>query len=237
VRFGRSPILVAGLTLVLGLLTAACSGTSSASSSASTAKAAEFKVTVAGDSISVGLGAELRKITPPGVVVKVIGEEGTGLARPTKFDWPTRLRQLAREFPPEVLIFSLSSNDADDLVDTDGKLVAAATNQNAWDAEYRNRLAASFDAFQGTRTSIVWVGHVRTAEDRVGLVNRRVQKLATEVAASRPWVTVTDLAELLGTGEGRADRCLNPDGLHLTIPCLDEAAARLKDRLPNLPAR
>ncbi len=83
-------------------------------------------------------------------MVKVIGVEGTGLARPDNFDWPTRLAELARDFPPQVLVLSLGSNDAQDLVDATGKLVAPLSDPEAWEAEYAARLAASFDAFRDT---------------------------------------------------------------------------------------
>src|SRR5689334_9994166 len=106
---------VAATTLVgsAALTLAACgpSSTSASGAAAATTAAPKPKVTVAGDSISVGLGAAIRK-ADPGADVKVIGEEGTGLARPDRFDWPGRLQKLAAEFPPAVLVFSLSSNDA-----------------------------------------------------------------------------------------------------------------------------
>ena len=226
--------LLAGL--VLALTTVACSrGGSTASASATTTPEPSTKYTVAGDSISVGLGAALRTKTPSDVVVKVIGEEGTGLARPDRFDWPTRLQALAKDFPPQVLVLSLASNDAQDLTDGNGKVVAKA-GTSAWDAEYKRRLGATFDAFASTPTGtkVMWVGHVRTAEDRVGLANRHIHQLAVEEAASRPWVAVADLAQLLGTGEQKATRCLRDDGLHLTNPCLDEAATALESRLEQL---
>ncbi len=218
------------------LALAGCATSPAGNASAGTTPAPARKITVAGDSISIGLGASIRTAaaasTSAGQVeVKVIGEEGTGLARPDRFDWPTRLRQLARDFPPTVLVFSVSSNDAQDLTDAAGKVVVPLADTTAWDAEYSARLGASFDAFAGTSTKVVWVGHVRTAEARVGTANRHIQQLATAVAASRPFVEVTDLASLLGTGEQKADRCLRPDGLHLVNECLDEAAAKL---LPQL---
>src|SRR4051812_4784866 len=75
---------------VLLLLTTACKAPSSAAGStgASAKREPSFKLTVAGDSISVGLGASLRTAAGADVVVKVIGVEGTGLARPDRFDWP-----------------------------------------------------------------------------------------------------------------------------------------------------
>jgi hypothetical protein len=233
----RAPIAVAVLVVPAVLITAACSGGTVASSSPTaspdggTAPAVP-KVTVAGDSISIGLGAAIRQ-ADPAADVKVIGQEGTGLARPDTFDWPGRLRQLAHDFPPAVLVLSLSSNDAQDLRDASGTVVAPVADPAAWDAEYERRLASAFDAFAGTATTVVWVGHVRTADPKVGGTNRHIQQLATAVAATRPFVVVDDLAVLLGTGDQPATRCLVADGLHLTVACLDEAAAKLVPSLPD----
>ena len=190
------------------------------------------KITVAGDSISVGLGASLRKAVSPDVTLKVIGEEGSGLARPDDFNWPERLRTLARDFPPEVLVLSLSSNDAQDLADENGKRVVPYAQTAQWDQEYSNRLAQTFDAFKDSGTTVLWVGHVRTKKDKVGLANRRIQQLAAQVASTRPWVVVQDLATLLGTGEAVATSCLTADGLHLKTDCLDLAARALRDMPP-----
>lgn len=222
------------LVVALALLGACSSSDSGSGSSGGAADAGpEYKVTVAGDSISVGLGASLRGVVDEGTVVKVIGVEGTGLARPDTFDWPARLAELARDFPPQVLVLSLGSNDAQDLVDADGTVVARSSDPAAWDAAYKERLAASFDAFQDTGTRVIWVGHVRTQEDRVGTVNRHVHELAAEVAADRDWVQVEDLADYLGSGEGIATTCLIEDGLHLTVDCLDRAAGALEADLPS----
>lgn len=231
------------LSLVVGLGAVGCGGESQASST--TAQPSEHKITVAGDSISVGLGSELRDVVAASddkgaagadavdkrVVVKVIGESGTGLARPDTFDWPKRIEQLARDHPPEVLVFSVGSNDAQDLTDANGDVVATMAQHDQWDTEYKRRLAKVFDAFAPvdghTATKVVWVGHVRTAKASVADTNRRVQALAAEVAADRPWVVVKDLAVLLGTGEQTASRCLLDDGLHLTTACLKEADEQL----------
>lgn len=236
-RFSRSFPRACAAVVVAGLLivTASCASDDAASSGAGKATVAEsgYKITVAGDSISVGLGGQLRTLIGSEAVVKVIGEEGTGLARPDEFNWPQRLSRLSREFPPQVLIFSVGSNDAQDLVDEGGAVVAPLRDAAAWDAEYGRRLAASFDAFAGTGTTVVWVGHVRTAEDRVGSVNRRIHHIAERVAAARPFVIVSDLGALLKTGDLEATACLLPDGLHLTVPCLDLAAAGLRAQLPR----
>jgi len=228
----RLPTL-SGVIVGIVLLAACTSPSADPADAASAASTDEYKVTVAGDSISVGIGASLRTRVDPAVVVKVIGEEGSGLARPDTFDWPTRLETLARDFPPEVLVLSLGSNDAQDLTDDQGTVVAAMTDAQAWDTEYQRRLGRAVDAFADTGTTVVWVGHLRTADQQVGATNRHIHELAVDVASTRDWVRIEDLAELLDVGEDRADRCLVEDGLHLTVDCLDEAAAGLAAALPE----
>lgn len=216
--------------LTLGALLAASCGDAGGDEPASIGEGG--KVTVAGDSISVGIGTQVRTAVGETREVKVIGEPGTGLARPDSFDWPARLEELARDFPPHVLVFSLGSNDAQDLLAPDGTVVAGLSDDEAWDQEYSARLARSFDAFEGTGTTVLWLGHVRTEEDRVGLRNRHVHELAAEVAAGRDWVVVGDLAEILGSGEEVATECLQDDGLHLTVECLDRVAASITSEPP-----
>lgn len=234
----RTPVLLASALALLVLVATACSSAegNTASAGAGAPTTPKPKVTVAGDSISIGLGASLRgRPGAAGLDVKVIGEEGTGLARPDRFDWPARLTKLAAEFPPRVLVLSVGSNDAQDLTDASGTVVVPFRDQAAWDAAYKERLAAAFDAFRDNPagTKVLWVGHVVTAEPKVGQTNRRIHRLAAEVAADRPWVQVEDLAALLGTGEQPATGCLVEDGLHLTTACLDRAAEALLPKLPT----
>jgi lysophospholipase L1-like esterase len=237
--FGATPAARAtALALVVVVAAAAgCGGEAGAGAGGSAGAGGQAKLTVAGDSISVGLGASLRSAVagddgPDDVEVKVIGEGGTGLARPDRFDWPARLERLAAEFPPTVLVFSVGSNDAQDLTDASGDTVATLADAEAWDAEYSARLARVFDAFEGTGTSVVWVGHVRTEEQRVADGNRRIDDLARAAAAGRGWVQVEDLAELTGSGAEEVSDCLIGDGLHLTVDCYDDAAEALAPRLP-----
>ncbi|MFM7068126.1 MAG: GDSL-type esterase/lipase family protein [Actinomycetes bacterium] len=198
-----------------------------------------YKVTVAGDSISFGLGAAIRTQVSarPNSVTKVIGIGGTGLARPDNFDWPSRLDTLAAERPPKVLVVSVGSNDAQDLTDAAGTTTARfapeATDDGAeWNRSYSARLARIFDTFRGSATTVVWVGQVRTGDDRVGSTNRRIHRLAVALAAERPWVTVADLGQLLGSNDAVATDCLLADNLHLKVSCYERAAEQLNARFP-----
>jgi len=232
---GRSVLLLTLVALVSLVTLAGCSSAQEATVS----DAEPYKVTVAGDSISFGMGPAIREQVAkrPNSQTKVIGVGGTGLARPDNVDWPSRLETLAKDFPPKALVLSLGSNDAQDLTDENGSTVANFAPANtadgaAWDAEYSTRLARSFDAFKDSNTTVLWVGHVRTQKDQVGLTNRRIHRLAVGAAASRPWVKAADLAELLGSGENVASDCLLPDGLHLQVPCYETAAKGLNSLMP-----
>ena len=226
------PVLLLALATAVALV--GCSSKEDAVTNAE-----PYKVTVAGDSISFGLGPAIREQVAqrPNSQTKVIGVGGTGLARPDNVDWPGRLETLAKDYPPKVLVLSLGSNDAQDLTDENGRTVARfapadTADGAAWDAEYSTRLARSFDAFKDSGTTVLWVGHVRTQKDQVGLTNRRIHRLAVAAAASRPWVTTADLAELLGSGEDVATDCLLADGLHLKVSCYETAAKGLNGLMP-----
>jgi lysophospholipase L1-like esterase len=222
----RRAALLTGGVLLGGILVAGCGGTDAGDVDAQPA-VEEQKVTVSGDSISVGLGVALREeVAAEELDVTVIGEGGTGIARPDRFDWPARLEALAREFPPEVLVFSVGSNDGQDLFDPAGEQLVPYADREAWDAEYRARLARAFDAFADTGTTVVWVGHVRADDELVADTNRRIHELAVAEAASRDWVEVADLAELTGSGAEETSECL-VDGLHLTADCYATAAEAL----------
>ena len=187
------------------------------------------KITVAGDSISVGFGAELREVVSDSTIVKVIGVEGSGLAFPSSFDWPSRIEELARDFPPDVLIFSLGTNDHQNLYDDQGSLVVERSDP-AWVEEYSSRLAKVFDSFEDSETEIWWVGHACVADADLCLTNRTIHRLADELAEDRPWVVVGDFGDLLGSGEKPATVCLNTDGIHLLAECLREASVALLDQ-------
>lgn len=227
-------------------VTASCTS-GGAEASDTTSRTDAVKVTVAGDSISLGLGVTMREefeggdITLDGsgaagersgeLEVKAIGIDGTGLARPDNFDWPRRLEELATDFPPDVLVLSVGSNDGQDLTDADGDVVATMADSQAWDDEYRSRLARAFDAFADTGTQVVWLGHVRTEDDLVADTNRHIHDLATEVASTRDWVTVADLAELTGSGAQSTSQCLRSDGLHLSAECYAGASGALLEQI------
>ena len=64
-------------------------------------------------------------------------------------------------------MFSVGSNDHQALTDGSGEVVVTRDDPG-WDDEYARRLAEVFDAFEGTDTTVVWVGHVRTEDPDVG---------------------------------------------------------------------
>lgn len=233
-RFPGSAVAVIVMS-VLAITGSACGGADPSSTVAADDRRSP-KVTVAGDSIALGFGVAMRDSLEPAsgderILVKAIGENGTGLARPDNFDWPRRLATLARDFPPDVVVFSVGSNDAQDLTDARGTTVVTMADAEAWDEEYSRRLAAVFDEFEEAPTRVIWLGQVRPSDAQVGDVNRHIHELAVEVASTRDWVQVQDLGELTGSGERATSECLSADGLHLSADCYADAATALLEHL------
>ncbi|MEQ8716196.1 MAG: hypothetical protein RIE08_01175 [Acidimicrobiales bacterium] len=189
--------------------------------------------TVAGDSISVGLGRQLVGLVGGGVTVDVIGVQGTGLAFPNGYDWPARAEEIAEGNPPDVFVFSVGTNDFVDLLDDSGAVVAR-WGEPGWSVAYAARLARVFDAFSDTGTQVWWVGHVCVERAVICETNREIHALAVALGRDRPWVRIADLGELLGFGDEPATGCLAADGIHLDAECLHDAAAELL--APAVPA-
>lgn len=187
-------------------------------------------IVVAGDSIALGLGTFLRDVVTDDVEVELVAEEGTGLAFPNGTNWPEQVEEAAEHDPPSVLLFSVGTNDDQNLLDDNGAVVVRRTSSR-WDDEYRGRLERVFDAFEDTGTEVWWVGHVCTRRDEVCETNREIQALAVEAAEDRPWVVIADLGELLGVGDEVPTECLTSDGVHIQGRCLRDAAVDLLDEL------
>ncbi|MBK9072252.1 MAG: DUF459 domain-containing protein [Myxococcales bacterium] len=95
---------------------------------------------VGASSIQHAVGTELERelvARYANVVVKRRGKAATGLSRPDVFDWPAETARLMREFKPDVVIGQFGGNDAQNIVDANGKPQTVGTD--AWKAEYTRR--------------------------------------------------------------------------------------------------
>jgi hypothetical protein len=190
-----------------------------------------LQVRLFGDSQGQALGAMLQRTTATDPLVHATYDAriSTGLARPDYYNWPARIVSDLDQQNVDVAVLNWGANDAQALRDANGKLVAEVDTP-AWDAEYRRRIAGVMDLLRDDPRRVVWVGQPTTRDPTRNAEMQKINEMAKEEAAKRPWVIYVDTAELLdGPGGTYVDyltppgaqpiRCRQTDGIHLTFDC------------------
>lgn len=207
---------------------------------------APLALVVAGDSTAKALGDSLigAMSDVPEVAITNEGTVSTGLARSDYFNWGAKMAEIVDTTSPEVVVFMVGANDGQSILEGDGTVVAQFDTPE-WEAAYRERVAGIMDLVGGDGRRMVWVGEPNVG---TGNVQRAVEignRLAQEEAASRPWVTYVDVAELLAgpdggfaeyitLPDGSTARCYAGDGVHLSVKCLDRVMEELVPTITGL---
>lgn len=190
-----------------------------------------LEVYVAGDSMGQPLGQlmEAAGVEDPTLDVSYEYKISSGLARPDYYNWPARFAQIAKDEKPEALVMMIGGNDAQELTDPAGNVVARPRTPE-WSAEYGRRLDELFDGLRADNRRLFWVLQPDVASSKHQRSVDAMTAEATESAESRPWVTLVDAGELTaGADGGYADyltledgsqiSCRHGDGVHLTAGC------------------
>ncbi|MHB1138052.1 MAG: DUF459 domain-containing protein [Microthrixaceae bacterium] len=191
-----------------------------------------LRVVVAGDSTAKSLGdALIQEATDhPQIDIANEGKVSTGLARSDYFNWGARMQQLISEDDPELTVFMVGANDGQSILDGDGTIVAQFGTPE-WETAYRTRVAGIMDLNHGGARRVVWVGEPNVGTGNVQQAVELGNRIAEEEAATRPWVTFFDVAELVAgpdggfaeyvtLPDGTSARCYAGDGVHLSVQCL-----------------
>ena len=150
----------------------------------------------------------------------------SGLSRPDFFDWPARLRWVARVVRPDVAVAFFGANDAQS-VEYQGTVYKNGTRP--WLALYRQRVGAAMDALlRGGRTRVYWVGLPIMKDPAFGRTMRVLNGVYESEAAKRPGVVYVDAWRMfmdprgrysayLRTKDGQLQLMRQSDGVHLTL--------------------
>lgn len=140
-----------------------------------------------------------------------------------------RLADVASEVKPEALVMMIGGNDAQELTDPGGNVVARPGTPG-WSVEYRHRVDQVFDGLRADNRRLFWVlqPNVASAKHQASVVAMNTQ--VRESAADRPWVTLIDgpaltagpdggYADFVTLPDGKQISCRHGDGVHLTVGC------------------
>ncbi len=136
----------------------------------------------------------------------------SGLMRPDFFDWPAYLAAEMARYDPDVVVFMVGANDA---------------NQVRSAEVYAERVGAVMDLLWRPGRVVVWVGQPNMGRPDLAASVPRINAIFQEQAALRPWVLYLDTwaltstpagayAEALPNAEGVLEVIRVSDGVHFT---------------------
>jgi hypothetical protein len=196
-----------------------------------------LEVHVAGDSMGQTLGQlmEAAGVDDPTLDVTYEYKISSGLARPDYYNWPARFAEIAKDVKPEALVMMIGGNDAQELTDAAGNVVARPATAE-WDREYRRRVDELFDGLRADNRRLFWVLQPDVASSKHQRSVDAMNAQARASAKSRPWVTLVDAGALtagadggysdyLTLDDGSRVSCRQSDGVHLTTDCTQLVSA------------
>ena len=182
---------------------------------------------VGGSTMEGGLGLFLeRHLEESGYPVERRGKKSSGLARPDYFDWPREAARLHGSFSPDVSVVMFGGNDGMGLYmgkKADPKWIRP--DDEAWDLEYRRRVAALADILAPGSEQLIWIGMPAVEDAKLnGRVKRMNVAFEAEMSARAnghyldTWPLLTDDGKYTARIqlEGKRVRVRAPDGVHLT---------------------
>ncbi len=175
-----------------------------------------MRLWVGGDSLSVTPGESLINLAPSTGVINALGpvdgHVSTGLARPEVFNWAAYLATVASNVKPNVVVFTVGSNDDQTLTGDGG---GAPFGTQGWIDEYRRRVGGVMDQVTGSGATLFWlsvppIADTARYQDRYQLINQ----IVAQEAARRPGKVVeVDMGKALGAADsGYSPFVTNPDG-------------------------
>ena len=190
-------------------------------------------VLMVGDSMMRILGANMEKeFRLAGIQPAVsFSSLGSGLVRPSVFNWNERLAQLLDENHPKTVFVAMGTNDKQALETEDGSIISYGAA--GWEPAYRQCLARFMDQILAADVDlVVWclLPPMKDAavQEHAQLVNRLASELAAE-DARKDKIFLYDMAtafsprnpgkysQYMISPMGEAIAVRDPDGVHLAV--------------------
>jgi lysophospholipase L1-like esterase len=150
-----------------------------------------LRIAVIGDSLSQGLGPAIQRWMNPSVVrLLSLGRPSTGLSRQDYFNWQAGMREIVKQFRPDLVFVMLGSNDAQAQISPGGSAIPVGTWE--WVHGYLDRAEQLIREATRAGTRVVWVGVPIVKERQRWGFYRNVNEIYGQAAASDPNSTYVD---------------------------------------------
>ena len=186
-----------------------------------------------GDSMMKMLGKGMEKafkakeVTP----AESFSSLGSGLARPSVFNWPEKAKELCERVKPKTAFISLGTNDRQNLETPSGSMAVVGTDE--WRVEYKCRIEELLDALYASGvTHAVWMLTPPMKSDTNDQHAQFVAGIVAEIAGDEKYRNRFhryDMGKVLTIRPGRYTQTLisktgaavtvrDTDGIHLSFP-------------------
>ena len=172
------------------------------------------------------------------------GNNGTGLTRPDKYDWPEEIKKIIGSFRPDLLVVSLGLNDRQFIVDLSAGRAHVEFGTPDWTTKYTEQVTAFLQNGSTAPAGLMWIGipAMRDAAANADAAekNRIYSGAIAALGSSKaqfvpPWTlnpNGPDTFKSIGPGrEGSIVTLRAPDGIHFTSAGYDVLATYLYPKI------
>lgn len=188
-----------------------------------------------GDSMMRLLGHEMEKTFKKAGIQPAVAFSslGSGLVRPSVFDWNAKIDELLAEHKPATVFVALGTNDRQAIESSDGTGIVRYESAEAWRSAYSKCIGEVMDRLaRGGVKRIIWLllpsMNEAATQEHAMLVNEIVREQAA-AESRKDIVALYDLGPVLSTRAGKFSRYVtdkktgntitvrDPDGVHLSV--------------------
>lgn len=120
------------------------------------------RIAFIGDSMADGLWQGVTRTIAKNACLKPLietqrfGQNGTGLTRLDKFNWPREVLSIGNRYKADIYIVSMGLNDRNPIYDPDGR--NAQYRSEAWPEVYREKIERLLKNATSMKASVIWLG-------------------------------------------------------------------------------